>query len=105
VIESHIYDPDRDGPLLTPSEAQRYLWENHKIRRSLHRLADLRCFGGGPPFIKQNRREVRYPQKLVENWATQLNAKPVLTVGPAAVETHLRSLQGSTRVGSSGSTL
>lgn len=88
-----VYDPNKHGPLLTPHELRTVLWERYKIRRSLQRLADLRCFGGGPPFIKQNGREVRYPQRLAETWAGRMNARPVLTVAPSAVAEHLRRVQ------------
>jgi hypothetical protein len=97
VIDNLLYDPERHGPLLTPNELRDYLWRQPKIKRSLQRLADYRCFGGGPAFIKQNGREVRYPECLADNWAAGMNAKPVLTVAPSVIQKHLRGLQSVTR--------
>ena len=108
MIDNTLYNPERHGPLLTPNELRDYLWRQHKIKRSLQRLADQRCFGGGPPFIKQNGREVRYPERLTEQWAAAMNAKPVLSVGPSVIQKHLRGLQrvtgGSTELPGSPAT-
>ena len=93
IDSKQLYDPERHGSLLTPNELRDYLWREHKIKRSLQRLADYRCFSGGPPFIKQNGREVRYPERLADSWAAGMNAKPVLTVAPGVVARHLKRVQ------------
>lgn len=54
-----------DDPLLTPDEAARFL------RRPASYLAKLRCFGGGPRFVKQGRL-VRYRRSALEAWLAGL---------------------------------
>lgn len=81
-----IYNKTEHGELLTPKEASAHLKAEHRINRSVARLADLRCVGGGPLFMKQAAR-VFYPLALLDDWARELNASPLLKSTPFAVET------------------
>ena len=76
------YNPEQHGSLLLIHEARERLFAVHKVRLSQQRLADLRCFGGGPEFIKPTQREVRYPSALLDAWAAKRNTKPILTFVP-----------------------
>ncbi len=77
-----IYDPQQHGALLLIDEARQRLFSQHKITLGQQRLADLRCFGGGPEFIKPSQREVRYPCALLDAWAKKRNSKPILAFVP-----------------------
>ena len=76
-----LFDAHEHGELLTPEEASEHLRKKHAIKLGVQRLADLRSAGGGPRFIKPSR-EVRYPVAMVDEWAAQRNAKPILDFVP-----------------------
>jgi hypothetical protein len=69
-----VYDKAEHGPLLSPPEASKYLLEEHHIKRSPARLADMRCVGSGPWFLKQTRL-VFYPKNLLDAWAAEVNGR------------------------------
>lgn len=54
-----------DSPMLTTKEAAALL--------SLHPVAvsNMRVKKVGPPYIKMGKGRVRYPQRLLEEWATK----------------------------------
>ncbi len=79
-----IYSRETHGPLLTPEQAVARLAEVHAIYRAEQRLAEYRAYGGGPPFLKQAPRAVRYPTKLLDAWADGENAKPIFPTVPVA---------------------
>lgn len=79
---TEVYDPERHGPLLTPEAASAYLLETHAIPLNETRLSELRAFAGGPRFIKPTQKSVRYPRRLLDEWANARNAKPILDAVP-----------------------
>jgi hypothetical protein len=55
-------------PRYDPTNASRYLWERHHIKRSRQTLAKLRCIGGGPEFRRAGKNVV-YDQGCLDAWA------------------------------------
>jgi hypothetical protein len=71
-----IYNREEHGPLRETTAASAYLDKQHGIKRTPARLADLRCSGGGPVFLKQGRR-VLYAEKMLDQWAAEINGRPM----------------------------
>jgi hypothetical protein len=74
VADDLIYDKDKHGPLRSTPEASEHLHVKHHIKRSVARLADMRCTGSGPMFLKQGRL-VFYPEYLLDAWAAEVNGR------------------------------
>jgi hypothetical protein len=89
------YDPGLHGEPLTPQEASERLAQRHKIFLGVHRLADLRSFGGGPTFYKMSHRAVRYPMTLLDAWADVKNRQPLRNVAPLAPSERAQSIQAT----------
>lgn len=68
--------PGQDPPFFTPQEMSDFLWSEYRIQRSPGRLAKLRTYGGGPPFVRDGI-QVRYPPPLARQWAQDVLGKPV----------------------------
>jgi hypothetical protein len=62
---------------MPPPEASDYLWNRHRIRRSVRRLAQLRATGEGPPYRRDGLVAVLYPPDLLDAWAEQQLGQPV----------------------------
>ena len=77
-----IFDAEQHGAPLPPDKASERLEREHAIKLGVQRLADLRSAGGGPPFIKPSERSVRYPTRLLDEWAAARNRGPLLTFVP-----------------------
>ena len=73
-----LYNPKQHGRLLNPEEGQARLKDEHGITFTLQTMADMRADGRGPKFIKPNARSVRYPEKLLDEWAIARHRKPIL---------------------------
>jgi|HubBroStandDraft_1064217.scaffolds.fasta_scaffold44001_1 hypothetical protein len=56
------------GPVMSPSEAARYTGV------AVSTLAKMRCWGGGPEFLKLGRK-VAYEQKPLDDWKNQRRAR------------------------------
>jgi hypothetical protein len=72
-----------DAAPLTPEETVEYLWSRWRIQRSIRRLAQLRMLGSGPAFVRDGN-VVRYPPRLVDQWAVQVLGPPVRSTAEEA---------------------
>ena len=73
-----IYDPVVHGRLLDPKGASALLLADFSLRRGTYRLAELRCAGGGPPFLRIGG-DIRYPEAPLRAWATAQVMRPLKT--------------------------
>lgn len=64
-------------PLLTPRQASARLESEHNVQQEPPRLANLRCAGGGPPFVRIGR-WIRYPQDKLDDYGRRM-AGPLMT--------------------------
>jgi hypothetical protein len=80
-----VYDEHVHGRLLTPERASERLRQDFSLERGTHRLASLRCEGGGPPYVRIGR-SVRYPEQLLCGWARQQVSRPLLAATGQPVE-------------------
>jgi hypothetical protein len=56
---------EADDPLLKPKEAAEH------IRSSKSYLDKLRCYGGGPEYVRLGKRKVLYRKSALDSWARQ----------------------------------
>ena len=77
-----LYDPEEHGESPHARASDQTPAEKRSVKLGEQRLADLRSAGGGPPFIKPTRREVRYPVAMLDKWAAARNRKPILDFVP-----------------------
>jgi hypothetical protein len=74
--DASSYLQARLGTPLSPAEASAYLQARWGLRRSTRTLQGYRREGGGPPFFRVGN-DVRYTQRIIDEWAARSMGEPV----------------------------